>query len=75
MYSPKLNPRFIGGLSQCTVQCNVIICTKGLSKDDIIQKIKSVSVDLTFMQDNESKRIAVKGINALKSSDIYYQDW
>ena len=75
MYSPKLDPRYMGGIAQCTVQCNVIICTKGLIKDEIIQKIKSVSVDLIFRQDNESKRIAVKGIDTLKSSDIQYQDW
>lgn len=75
MYSPKLDPKFMFGLSRNTVQCNVIICTKGLSKNDIIQKIKSVSVDLIFLQDNESERIAVKGIDTLKASDIQYKDW
>ncbi len=55
-----------------TIFCNVLICIKGLSEEDIEEKIRAIDISIIYKENNEPKKIKVEGIESLESEDIKY---
>ena len=56
-----------------TIFCNVLICIKGLSEEDIEEKIRAIDISIIYKENNEPKKIKVEGIESLESKDIEYE--
>ena len=74
-FTDLLDPLCAGSFTDIIVQCNIIMCRKGLSDDEFKEKIRSVSLDVLFSQKNEAGKVQVEGIEKLDADKITFTEW
>ena len=75
-YVLSIPPDFLrenAGFKGITIYCDVFICIKGLSEEDIEEKIRAIDISIIYKENNEPKKIKVEGIESLESKDIEYE--
>ena len=75
-YVLSIPPDFLrekAGYKGITIFCTVFICIKGLSEEDIEEKIRAIDISIIYKENNEPKKIKVEGIESLESKDIEYE--
>ncbi len=75
-YVLSIPPDFLrenAGFKGITIYCDVFICIKGLSEEDIEEKIRAIDISIIYKENNEPKKIKVEGIESLESEDIEYE--